>query len=195
MEPAPSQSIDVHVFPAFVKRVSRTWLRRVAEQALDTQDKATPLSISLVIADDETVHDLNLEYRGLDETTDVLAFPLWESRENGDTDIHGFCLPPEETTPVGEIVISYPQAARQAREGKRPVRAEMALLVVHGVLHLLGYDHADQQQEGLMWAKQDEVLAKVPLKTLSQKSDWTSEIKQPHPKEGTEPLSQNSVLR
>jgi len=158
----PSRRIDVRVFPAFAHRMSKTWLRDVAKQALDTQGEGRPLSISLVIADDETVHNLNREYRDLDETTDVLAFPLWESRESEAPDADGFILPSEETTPVGEIVISYPQAARQAREGKRLVKAEMALLIVHGVLHLLGYDHADVQQESHMWARQDEVLAKVP---------------------------------
>ena len=159
----PSQRIDVQIFPAFVHRLSKAWLRKVTEQALDTQSEGDPLSISLVIADDETVHSLNREYRDLDETTDVLAFPLWESRENESPGANGFFLPAEETTPMGEIVISYPQAARQAREGKRLIRAEMALLIVHGVLHLLGYDHADAQQESHMWARQDEVLAKVPL--------------------------------
>ena len=130
---------------------------------MGVRDEAMSLSISLVIADDETVHHLNLEYRGLDETTDVLAFPLWTSAENADPEAEGFYLPPGETAPVGEIVISYPQAARQAREGKRTIRSEMALLIVHGVLHLLGYDHADSQQESHMWARQDEVLARVAL--------------------------------
>jgi probable rRNA maturation factor len=164
LESAPSQRVDVQVFPAFAHRISKVWLRKVAEQALNIQDGAMSLRISLVIADDETVHNLNLEYRGLDETTDVLAFPLWESRESGGLEADGFFLPPGETAPVGEVVISYPQAARQAREGRRPLRAEMALLIVHGVLHLLGYDHADPQEESRMWARQDEVLARVPLK-------------------------------
>ena len=65
---------------------------------------------------------------------------------------------------MGEIVISYPQAKRQAREAKKPLKAELALLVVHGVLHLLGYDHAEPQEEKIMWAKQDRILANVPLK-------------------------------
>ena len=160
----PSQRIYVQVFPAFTGRLSKAWLRKVAAQALETQGEGRPLNISLVIADDETVHNLNREYRDLDETTDVLAFPLWESRENGASDADGFVLPSEETAPVGEIVISYPQAARQAREGKRLIRAEMALLIVHGVLHLLGFDHADAQQESHMWARQDEVLTRVPLR-------------------------------
>ena len=164
MESTPSQRVAVQVFPAFAHRLSKAWLRRVAEQALAIQHEAMSPTISLVIADDETVHHLNLEYRGLDETTDVLAFPLWASAENDGLDTEAFYLPPEETAPVGEIVISYPQAARQAREGKRPIRSEMALLIVHGVLHLLGYDHADARQESHMWARQDEVLARVPLK-------------------------------
>ena len=167
MTQVPSRSIDVKVFPPFSRRLSKAWLRDVAELALDVRDEESPLYISLVVADDETVHGLNLDYRGLDETTDVLAFPLWESRygeDDGASDGNGGVegLPPELSTPVGEVIISYPQAARQAREGRRPVRAEMALLVVHGVLHLLGYDHADDCEKQRMWAVQDDVLARVP---------------------------------
>ena len=64
---------------------------------------------------------------------------------------------------MGEVVISYPQAAKQAREGRKLVRSEMALLVVHGVLHLLGYDHADDRDKQRMWAVQDDVLARVQV--------------------------------
>ena len=65
---------------------------------------------------------------------------------------------------MGEIVISYPQAVRQAREGKKPIRSEIALLIVHGVLHLLGYDHMDPREESAMWAKQDEVLTRLSIR-------------------------------
>ena len=61
-------------------------------------------------------------------------------------------------------MISYPQAKRQAREAKKLLRSELALLVVHGVLHLLGYDHAEPEEERVMWAKQDGVLANIALK-------------------------------
>ncbi|MDE2861794.1 MAG: rRNA maturation RNase YbeY [Chloroflexota bacterium] len=161
MVQAPSRSIDVQVFPPYSRRLSRAWLREVVELALDVRDEESPLSISLVVADDETVHGLNRDYRGLDETTDVLAFPLWESRSGEDNGVDG--LPPEVSAPVGEVIISYPQAARQAREARKLVRAEMALLVVHGVLHLLGYDHADDDDKQRMWAVQDDVLARVPM--------------------------------
>ena len=164
MAHVPSQRIDVQIFPAFTNRLSKAWLRKVAGQALDNQGEGKALNVSIVIADDETVHSLNREYRNLDETTDVLAFPLWESRENQESGTDGFVLPAEETIPTGEIVISYHQAARQAREGKKLLRSEIALLIVHGVLHLLGYDHADVQQESQMWARQDEILARVPFR-------------------------------
>ncbi|MBF8266648.1 MAG: rRNA maturation factor [Dehalococcoidia bacterium] len=164
MESTPSQRVDVQVFPTFTGRVSKTWLRTVVNQALESCDNTEPLAISLVIADDETVRDLNLRYRGLDETTDVLAFPLRIPQEDGDLAGETFPLPPEETPPLGEVVISYPQAARQSREGKRPLKTELALLVVHGVLHLLGYDHAEPEEESRMWAKQEKALAGVPLK-------------------------------
>lgn len=164
MESISPQSIDVQVFPTFARRVSRAWLRRVAEQALGSCDTSRQLGVSLVVADDETVRSLNREYRDLDETTDVLSFPLYTDQADGDLVGQGFYIPPEEIMPAGEVVISYPQAARQAREGKRSLKAEMALLVVHGVLHLLGYDHAEPDQERRMWAKQEEILAMVPLK-------------------------------
>ena len=168
MAEVPSRSIDVQVFPPYSRRLSKAWLRDVVELALDVRDEESPLYISLVVADDETVHDLNRDFRGLDEPTDVLAFPLWESRceedyaaSGGNGSLDG--LPPEAGAPVGEVVISYPQAARQARESRKPIRAEMALLVVHGVLHLLGYDHADDCEKQRMWAVQDNVLARVTI--------------------------------
>ena len=169
MAQVPSRSIDVQVFPPYSRRLSKTWLRDVVELALDVRDEETPLSISLVVADDETMHGLNRDYRGLDETTDVLAFPLWESRDDeengaggGNGAVHG--LPPEASAPVGEIVISYPQAAKQASEAGKPLKAEMALLVIHGVLHLLGYDHAEDCEMRRMWAVQDDVLARVEIR-------------------------------
>lgn len=163
MEPDPSQRIDVHVFPAFAKRLSLVWLRSVAGHALRLCHPAVPCTVGLVIADDETVRLLNLDYRDLDETTDVLAFPLGIASEETGGSATGFLLPPEEAESLGEIVISYPQAVRQARQGRRRVKAEVALLVVHGVLHLLGYDHAEPDEEARMWAKQDQVLASVSL--------------------------------
>ena len=162
MEATSSPDIDVQVFSAYAGRVSKSWLRMVASQALVSEGRGESSGVSLVIADDETLRGLNLEYRGLDEATDVLAFSLDEA--DGDHPDGAFPDTPDEAAHMGEIVISYPQAKRQAREAKKPLKAELALLVVHGVLHLLGYDHAEPREEKVMWAKQDRVLANVPLK-------------------------------
>ncbi len=161
MEQVPSQSIDVHVFPAFSKRLSLVWLRSVAYHTLRLCQPAPSSTVGLVIADDDTVRQLNRDYRDLDETTDVLAFPLGISQGETGDGADGFSLPPDEAVSLGEVIISYPQAVRQARQSGKRVKAEVALLVVHGVLHLLGYDHMEQEDEAVMWAKQDQVLASV----------------------------------
>jgi probable rRNA maturation factor len=161
LECVPTYIVDVTVFPPFARRISKKWLRSVAELTLARCHTNRASGISLVIADDETVQALNLEYRDLDETTDVLAFPLTESSHVDHIGIADFPLPPQHTPTIGEVVISYPQAAKQAKEGRKSTKAEMALLTIHGILHLFGYDHATPEEEAQMWSKQDSILAKV----------------------------------
>ena len=154
MECGPPYIIDVTVFPPFARRISKKWLRSVAEITLTRCHTDRAYGISLVIADDETVQALNLEYRDLDETTDVLAFPLPKSSRVAHVGIG-------DSPTIGEVVISYPQAAKQAKEGRKSTKVEVALLTVHGILHLLGYDHATAEEEAQMWSKQDSILANV----------------------------------
>ena len=114
--------------------------------------------VSLLITDDAAVRELNREYRGLDDTTDVLSFSAehgghWEGTDapsslmgegwgEGDDPEH-FPTPDDEPPPLGDIVVSLPQAARQAAEQGVPLCRELALLLVHGALHLMGHDHYD----------------------------------------------------
>ena len=167
--------IDVEGFPAFRRELTVPWLRRVADRALvagfydvphEGSATAAYHSLSLVIADDKTVHTLNRDYRGLDEPTDVLAFafdhageyegegepPLLESTDH-------FVTPPEEEGFVGEVIVSYPQCLRQAKEHGHAANQELALLITHGVLHLLGYDHATPEEEQAMNAGTQTALA------------------------------------
>ncbi len=171
--------IDVQVFPAFRRELTVPWLRRVAERALaagstvtpgEGNDRAAYRSLSLVIADDETVHTLNRDHRGLDETTDVLAFasdhageyegegepPLPESTEPFVTD-------PEEEGFAGEVIVSYPQCLRQATAQGHSPTDELALLITHGVLHLLGHDHATPGAEQAMKSIEQQALAALGL--------------------------------
>lgn len=101
------------------------FLRRVARQAPPTNGT----QVSIVLAGDATLRRLNRDFRGKNTTTDVLSFPA------GGDEL------PDGTRPLGEIVISVAQAARQAGSLRHSLARELRLLVIHGYLHLLGYDH------------------------------------------------------
>ncbi|MBM3153651.1 MAG: rRNA maturation RNase YbeY [Chloroflexi bacterium] len=110
--------------------------------------------LTLVLTGDERLQSLNRDFLGIESTTDVLSFPAAE------TD-------PETGRPyLGDVVISLPRAARQASQGGHSLTAEVQLLVVHGVLHLLGHDHAGAEEKNRMWAAQDEALERLGLKGI-----------------------------
>ena len=165
--PMPSSRrnrIDIAIQDPFKESVPRSWLRGVAAGAVKNLGLGEPCQLSLVITDDDTVRGLNRDYRGLDEITDVLSFSTaHEGHWQGDgapsapTGDDGFVYPEDEPMPIGEVIISYPQVVRQAKD--EDSKKELALLVVHGILHLVGYDHAESDEEAVMWAKQDEVLS------------------------------------
>jgi len=114
-----------------------------------------------VLTDDAEIQALNRQFRGIDAPTDVLSFAMQdESPED-----QGFVVAPEQDAEtrayLGDVIVSYPRAAAQAAEQGHSVLAELRLLVVHGVLHLLGYDHATPQDQARMWAIQDVVLERL----------------------------------
>ena len=156
-------TIDVHIFEAFANQLSEDWIRKVAGKALSTESYPKPISLSLVIADDETVRDLNKNYRGFDETTNVLAFPMTATPGTGyDNQSDTFVIPDMKEYNLGEVIISFPQTIRQAKNENKPWDSELALLIIHGVLHLLGLDHSNMEQQEEMWAVQDSILSTIP---------------------------------
>ena len=148
--------IDVCVAPPFRAAVRAAWLRTIARRVLAAEGVAGPAHVGIVVADDETVRGLNQRFLGLDEPTDVLSFGLAAADEAP------FALPPEEEASLGEVVIAYPTALRQAAEAGRTVEAEVAHLLVHGLLHLLGYDHERPEDEAAMRRREEEILAGLP---------------------------------
>ena len=173
MAPRPSKrQIDVQVFPAFRGSVKAVWVRRTAAAALAVADPDGGASASIVVADDETLHDLNRRFRGLDEVTDVLSFGQHGEvldQDAPDVDSNpAFPDMPGETPSLGEVVLSYPLAARQADEHNVTVEEEVALLIVHGVLHLLGYDHAAPDEEAAMKAIENRALGTLSLLPTGQ---------------------------
>ncbi len=122
-------------------------LENSAQAALE-YSASSESALTLVIAGDAQVQDLNRDFLGIDAPTDVLSFPSGESEPDPDTgEVY-----------LGDIIISYPRAQAQAEVGRHPIQQELQLLVVHGVLHLLGYDHAGAEEKDEMWAAQDAIL-------------------------------------
>ncbi|MAZ64552.1 MAG: rRNA maturation RNase YbeY [Dehalococcoidia bacterium] len=174
--PHSLQEIDISVDEPYQQELSEVWLRTVMEAALvEALPQGEPAQVGLVVTDDKTVQELNRQFRGLDEVTDVLSFSAshsghWEgdpqesdeaSPESVDSEELNFVLPPGEPSPLGEVIISFPQTIRQAQERNGPVEQELALLIIHGVLHLVGYDHMEPEDEAQMQAKERSALAAV----------------------------------
>jgi probable rRNA maturation factor len=134
------------------------WLQNIVEKSLLAEDAPSNAEITLVITGQERMQQLNREYRGKDRPTDVLSFSMSESRDQEDD---GFISPPDGIIHLGEIVISYPQAALQAEERSHSIREEVAVLIIHGVLHILGYDHEKLEMEPAMTAREKEILAQI----------------------------------
>ncbi len=110
------------------------------------------VELSVLLTDDSTVTELNRTYRGVDKTTDVLSFSQREGENADDWD-----------NILGDVIISVEQAQRQADEYGHSVAREVGFLTVHGVLHLLGWDHENPEDEGRMMAKTEEVLHSLGL--------------------------------
>lgn len=148
----------------FQERVDKKWLRRLVRGTLSAHGAGADVELSLLITDDATVRGLNRRYREQDRTTDVLSFALEAdgARHGGGREpAGGFIMPPDERVHLGEVIVSYPRAAAQAAERSHPVDDELALLVVHGVLHLLGYDHDRPGREREMKSLERRVLSAV----------------------------------
>lgn len=174
--PHSLQEIDISVDEPYQQELSEVWLRTVMEAALvEALPQGEPAQVGLVVTDDKTVQELNRQFRGLDEVTDVLSFSAshsghWEgdpqesdeaSPASVDSEELNFVLPPGEPSPLGEVIISFPQTIRQAQERNGPIEQELALLIIHGVLHLVGYDHMEPEDEAQMRAKERSALAAV----------------------------------
>ena len=135
-----------------------SWLQGVAEQVLVAQNADPRVELGLVITSQERVQQLNLSYLGKDEPTDVLAFSAIE--EIG-TDLPPFVTPPDGVLHLGEVIISYPQAVTQAEEHHHSIKREIAILIIHGILHLLGYEHDKPELRRLMSAREEEILSHI----------------------------------
>jgi probable rRNA maturation factor len=147
--------INVLVDDELKSKLETGWLRGVAEQVLIALGAGGDAELGLFIATGERVKGLNRDYLGRDEPTDVLAF---SAREEAGAP---FVQPPDGVLHLGEVIISYPQAVKQAEDYKHSVKKEIAVLIIHGVLHLLGYEHDRPELELVMRARETEILSHI----------------------------------
>src|SRR6266545_6570696 len=126
-------------------------LVRAARTALEHEAQSLDSELSIILTDDARLHELNLNYLGINAPTDVLSFPASE------TD------PETGARYIGDILISIPRAQAQSEAAGHPLEMEVQLLVVHGVLHLLGHDHAQAEEKARMWEAQAEILERLGI--------------------------------
>jgi probable rRNA maturation factor len=130
-------------------------LQSAAVEALRLAGAKPDAEITIVLTDDQELCGLNRQYLGIDAPTDVLSFPA------------DFIDPDSHHPYLGDILISVERAVRQAEQHNHSAQKELLLLVVHGVLHLLGHDHAEQAEKDRMWALQDQILSHVKGENLA----------------------------
>ena len=163
MDVLSEERIIIEVDEPYAAEVNANDLMRVIEAALLVEGRPEG-EVTLLVTDDAAVAAYNQQYRGVEGPTDVLSFAAQEPTP-------GFVMAPEMACYLGDIVIALPFTRRQAAAFNRTLIDELRLLAVHGILHLLGYDHAEPEEEAIMWAKQDAILAGLTSNQLTVASD------------------------
>ena len=141
--------------------------QQVVEAALDYVGCPYEAEVNLLLTMNEQIHEMNLQFRGIDRPTDVLSFPLVDYPIPGEFDFleeRDDCFNPESgELSLGDIDISKEKDLTQAEEYGHSLRREMCFLFTHGILHLLGYDHMTDEQEKEMFGLQDEILGALSI--------------------------------
>lgn len=143
--------IHIKTKPGLPSGIPPKLLKNAAQKTLEHQGIPKPHSLTVLLSDDPQLQILNRKYLGIDAPTDVLSFP------SGETDLE------TGNKYLGDVILSVPRAGQQAKATGHPLEAEAQLLVVHGVLHLLGHDHAHPQEKALMWKAQGKILESLGL--------------------------------
>ena len=127
--------------------------KEIIESTFETLSlKCNPI-ISVSFVDNDIIHTINKDYRKIDRPTDVISFAFIDSFPNGKD-----LLKKEAPLDLGEIYISIPKAIEQANEFNHSINREICFLFVHGLLHLLGYDHMTREDETIMFSLQEDIL-------------------------------------
>jgi len=148
--------------PAEAKKAAL--IRKTIRKALELEGVDFPCEVNVLLTDDAGIHEINLDMRGVDRPTDVLSFPAFDLTPGelpGEEDAD----PATGLVPLGDMVLSLERVAAQAKEYGHSRQRELAYLVTHSVLHLLGYDHMDEGAEkARMRGREEVIMAALELK-------------------------------
>ena len=140
----------------------RAFIRKVIRTALAAEGVTFPCEISVLLTSDSGIQDINREQRNIDAPTDVLSFPMFDLTPGELPDESADADPETGCVPLGDMVISMERVAAQAKEYGHSNRRELSYLVVHSILHLLGYDHMDEgAQKAQMREREEAILSEL----------------------------------
>ena len=135
-------------------------VRRAVRMALEAEGVAVPCELGVLFTDDAGIQEINRDERQIDEPTDVLSFPMLELRPGRRLKDLRYADPQTGSTYLGDMVLNFSRVQAQAEEFGHGVERELCYLVVHSVLHLLGYDHLDEGEEKARMRKHEEIIMK-----------------------------------
>ncbi|WP_346887138.1 rRNA maturation RNase YbeY [Clostridium sp. UBA1056] len=145
-------------------------IKEIIDYALKEEQVLVPYEVSLIFVDNETIREINADTRGIDRTTDVLSFPMLDYE---DKKVFKQCYLNYEFSPIdlnegnlvlGDIVLSLERAKEQSEEFEHSFIREVCYLVIHSILHLLGYDHMEDEDKVIMRAREEEILSEFNIK-------------------------------
>lgn len=136
-------------------KINEDLITKVATAVLDYENIPQNAEISFTAATLEEIHQINLKHRGIDRPTDVLSFPL--------IDFEREAIPENQKIYLGDIVLCFERALEQSKEYGHSFEREIAFLTAHSMLHLLGYDHINPEEEKIMFAKQEDILQQLGI--------------------------------
>lgn len=144
-------------------------INEVCEQSLKAEEMNVPYQISLLFVDNEEIREINRDTRGIDKATDVLSFPMLDYPQNKvfkevykDTKFNEIYLDGDELV-LGDMILSLERAKEQSIEYNHSFNREVCYLVVHSILHLLGYDHMEDEEKKVMRKREEEILGKLNI--------------------------------
>lgn len=146
-----------------VNQIDRQFLKKVAQNVLDAERLKSKVELSIALVGETRMRALNKKYRGKDRVTDVLSFGEPKNQKNKTPKNETFVGPPDNVVRLGEVIICPGEAKKNAAKIGHSVKKEIAILIIHGVLHLLGYDHEKEYGRDKMARRQEEILSSLKI--------------------------------